>query len=96
MIEINVDELNQFSDNYYQEINKLETYLNENFEQLLNLKEAINTPNITKKINDFNELYYQAKGSIKESNLYLDKQVKNIIHAYHDLYKDIKKGVSNE
>ena len=96
MIEINIDELNKFSNNYYQEINKLETDINEIFEQLINLKESINTPNITKKIEEFNEIYYQVKDSINESNLYLDKQVKNIIKNYEGLYKDIKVGVNND
>ena len=96
MIEINIDELNKFSNNYYQEINKLETDINEIFEQLINLKESINTPNITKKIEEFNEIYYQVKDSINESNLYLDKQVKNIIKNYEVLYKDIKVGVNND
>ena len=96
MIEINIDELNKFSDNYYQEINKLEADINDIFEQLISLKESINTPNITKKIEEFNEIYYQVKDSIKESNLYLDKQVKNIINNYEGLYKDIKVGVNND
>jgi len=60
------------------------------------LKESINTPNITKKIEEFTEIYYQVKDSIKESNLYLDKQVKNIIKNYEGLYKDIKVGVNND
>lgn len=60
------------------------------------MKESINTPNITKKIEEFTEIYYQVKDSIKESNLYLDKQVKNIIKNYEGLYKDIKVGVNND
>ena len=96
MIEINIDELNKFSDNYYQEINKLETDINDIFKQLIDLKESINTPNITKKIEEFTKIYYQVKDSIKESNLYLDKQVKNIIKNYEGLYKDIKVGVNND
>jgi uncharacterized coiled-coil DUF342 family protein len=96
MIEINIDELNKFSNNYYQEINKLETDINDVFDQLTGLKESINTPNISKKIDEFNEVYYQVKDSIKESNTYLDTQVKNIIKNYEGLYKDIKVGVNND
>ncbi len=96
MIEINIDELNKFSNNYYQEINKLETDINDVFDQLTGLKESINTPNISKKIDEFNEVYYQVKDSIKESNTYLEAQVKNIIKNYEGLYKDIKVGVNND
>ena len=85
MIEINIDELN-----------KLETDINDVFDQLTGLKESINTPNISKKIDEFNEVYYQVKDSIKESNTYLDTQVKNIIKNYEGLYKDIKVGVNND
>ncbi len=96
MININIDELNEFKTNYYREISIIDENVNILFNELTNLNESINTPNISRKIDEFNEKYYETKNIIHENSLLLDSTIEEVIKKYNDLLIEIKKGVTND
>ena len=89
MTKINLSELQEFKKNYLKEITDISNNLNTINRELNKLKEFINTPNIGKKIEEYNEY----KDLIKNNTEALDINIGNIISVYQELYKSLNKGV---
>ena len=93
MTKINLSELQEFKKNYLKEITDISNNLNTINRELNKLKEFINTPNIGKKIEEFNNYYNEYKDLIKNNTEALDINIGNIISVYQELYKSLNKGV---
>ena len=93
MTKINLSELQEFKKNYLQEVTDISNNLIIINRELNKLKDYINTPNIGKKIEEFNEYYKEYKDLIKDNTEVLDINIGNIIGVYQELYKSLNKGV---
>ena len=93
MTKINLSELQEFKKNYLKEITDISNNLNTINRELNKLKEFINTPNIGKKIEEFNNYYNEYKDLIKNNTEALDINIGNIIGVYQELYNNLNKGV---
>ncbi len=93
MTKINLSELQEFKKNYLKEITDISNNLNTINRELNKLKEFINTPNIGKKIEEFNNYYNEYKDLIKNNTEALDINIGNIISVYQELYNNLNKGV---
>ena len=96
MINISTSELDKFKSNYDTDINNSIDYLRIINQELNNLREFIDTPNIGKKIEEFNNEYNDLVKDINELSGLMSETIDSTIKVYQALTDSLKRGVGNE
>ena len=96
MTNININELEKFKLNYEVDINNSLDYLRIINQELSNMHEYINTPNIGHKVEEFNNEYNLLVKDINELSKLLSDYLSTIIKIYQSSNEIQRRGVGNE